>query len=77
MKTYTFTFEQEHAVRIALELHLAWLEHNINRCAKTKEPAHSEIMDVFQTEYADTLGALNVLHTPKFIPKMYPDEITF
>lgn len=77
MKTCTFTAEQEIAVTIALEKRMEWLEHNIKICAKLKEPAHTSTTKLFQDSYAEALGAYNAVVASDFIPKMYPDEITF
>ena len=73
-----FTYQQDVAVEMALSQRLDWIKHNIAICAKLQEPSYSKPMTVFMESYADTLGALNVLHTPDFIPK-YPtdEEMTF
>ena len=77
MYNRNFTYQQDVAVEMALSQRLDWIKHNIAMCAQLEEPSYSNPMTVFMESYADTLGALNVLHTPDFIPKMYPDEITF
>ena len=74
MYNRNFTYQQDVAVAMALSQRLDWIKHNLAICAQLEEPSYSKPMTVFMESYADTLGALNVLHTPDFIPKMHPDE---